>query len=79
MLVVELRNTLIEWKVPEELYSIMLGGLPNEKLCLTENPENKWEVYYSERGRKTGLKIFNSEEEACEYFLKKLSRYRQDL
>lgn len=28
-----------------------------------------WEVYYSERGRKNSLRQFETEEEACNYFL----------
>ena len=31
-----------------------------------------WSVYYSERGLESGLKLFASEEEACEYLLKLL-------
>ncbi|MBF0776804.1 hypothetical protein BVE84_09380 [Streptococcus azizii] len=77
MTVTELKQTLLEWEIPENLYSIMVGGLPNERLCLMKNSEEIWEIYYSERGRKSGLKLFESEEEACEYFLKKMSRYKQ--
>ncbi len=64
---------LNEFRVPEDLYSIRVGGLPNEKLCIVK--EDKWQIYYSERGRKTGLKEFKSESEACEYFLEKMKRY----
>lgn len=59
--------------IPEDLYSIMTGGLPNEKLCIVK--EDKWQVYYSERGRKSGLKTFETEAEACEYFFRKIKRY----
>ena len=59
--------------VPEDLYSIMIGGLPNEKMCIVK--EGNWQVYYSERGNKVGLKLFETETEACEYFLRKLKRY----
>ena len=31
-----------------------------------------WEVYYSERGNKNELVVFRTEEEACEYFLRRL-------
>lgn len=37
--------------------------------------EDKWKVYYSERGSKNGLKTFETETEACEYFLRKMKRY----
>ena len=53
----------------------MKGGLPNEALCITN--DEKWEVYYSERGRKSGLREFQNEEDACEYFLEKVKRYAQ--
>ena len=78
MKVTELQNILQSWKVSDQLYSIMIGGLPNEKLCLVQLSEKEWEVYYSERGKKTGIKVFSSEDEACEYFLQKMARYRQD-
>ena len=76
MTIMELKRILLEWEVQENLYSIMVGGLPNERLCLVKNSDKKWEIYYSERGRKSGLKLFESEEEACEYFLRKMSRYK---
>lgn len=62
-----------ELGIPEDLYSIMKGGLPNEKLCIVE--EKGWKVYYSERGRKSALKEFRTESEACIYFLDKIKRY----
>lgn len=51
----------------------MIGGLPNEKLCIVR--QETWQVYYSERGHKVGLKEFQSEAEDCEYFWKKIKRY----
>lgn len=44
---------------------------PNESHCIREN-NGEWEVYYSERGQKTGLAKFISESAACEYLLKKI-------
>lgn len=35
--------------------------------CMEEK-NNKWEVYYTERGSKFHVKEFSSETEACEYF-----------
>ena len=52
------------------------SGLPNEAHCLGKNGDI-WEVYYSERGRKTGLKTFNTEEEACIYFFDWLIKTRR--
>ncbi|OLP67052.1 hypothetical protein BACPU_04110 [Bacillus pumilus] len=70
----ELEQKLIEINVPDYVYSILKGGLPNEQYCLAKDGAN-WEVYYSERGNKTGLKIFEDEETACEYFYKKVAKY----
>lgn len=63
---IELKQRLIDENVPAQEYSLE-GGLPNEACCLAQN-EGKWEVYYSERGTKTSLKVFDKEEEACDYF-----------
>lgn len=62
----ELRKRLNDERIPRAEYSLD-GGLPNEACCLAQNG-NKWEIYYSERGKKTGLKVFASEEAACDYF-----------
>lgn len=62
----ELRARLLAENISQDLYSLD-GGLPGEKLCLS-NTGNKWQVYYSERGLKTGLKEFDSEHDACDHF-----------
>ena len=69
----ELKSKLDEMGVSQDLYSIMIGGLPNERLCIVK--DEKWQVYYSERGKKVGQKFFETEEEACDYFLEKMKRY----
>jgi hypothetical protein len=62
----ELENKLKENNVISQSYSLT-GGLPNEAYCLQEI--NKiWNVYYSETGLKSGLRKFNNEEDACNYF-----------
>lgn len=61
----ELKLKLIENGVPDDMYSLE-GGHPNEAYCLNKNGP-VWEVYYSERGIKTGLRQFESEEQACDY------------
>lgn len=66
----ELRQRLLTENVPERYYSLE-GGLPDERYCLAKT-KHGWEVYYSERGEKAGLKQFNSEHEACEYFYQRL-------
>ena len=72
MTVAQLEKELEMMEIPNELYSIMVGGLPNEKLCLVK--EDTWQVYYSERGNKSGLKVFKTESEACEFSLRKMQR-----
>ena len=62
----ELKARLIEKRIPTEYYSLD-GGYPNEAYCIG-NTKNKWEVYYSERGNKSSLKMFDAEEDACNYF-----------
>lgn len=73
MTVNELKKRLDKIGVSQDLYSIMVGGLPNERLCIVKT--EMWEVYYSERGKKVGKRFFETEEEACEYFYGKLKRY----
>jgi hypothetical protein len=62
----ELQQKLIRSGVPDDMYRLN-GGLPNEAYCL-DKYNNFWEVYYSEKGIKSGLRQFKSEEEACDYF-----------
>lgn len=62
----ELAAKLSNSGVPNEAYSLN-GGLPNEAYCI-EKSDCKWHVYYSERGSRTDLKIFDSEQEVCNYF-----------
>lgn len=69
----ELEEKLDALAIPKDMYSIMEGGLPNEKFCIVQ--EENWQVYYSERGCKTGLQEFESEESACEYFFEELKPY----
>jgi len=57
-------------KIPKGSYSFNVE-LPNEALCIFGRGE-EWEVYYSERGKKTNLVTFKIESEACEYFYKHL-------
>ena len=78
MTIDELKIDLEKYSISNDLYAIMNKTLPNEKLCLTEE-EGKWKVYYSERGHKTGLKTFDTESEACEYFRRKIIRHSERL
>jgi hypothetical protein len=48
------------------------GGLPNERYTLDQSGA-KWSVYYSERGLRSGERVFESEDEACRYLLELLT------
>ena len=74
MTIKELQSRLIEMNIPEDMYSIMVGGYPNEAFCLVKT-DNGWEVYYSERGHKSSAREFASESEACDYLERKLKKY----
>lgn len=74
MTINELEKKLNEIGVSQDLYSIMVGGLPNERLCIVKG--DMWQVYYSERGKRVGQKVFEKEEDACEYFYRKLKDQR---
>ena len=45
------------------------GGLPSEQYVLSPEGGNRWSVYYSERGNRTSLRIFNEESDALEHLL----------
>lgn len=62
----ELSQKLIKQDILSNSYSLE-GGLPNEALCLGHEGST-WEVYYSQRGVKSDLKLFQEEESACDYF-----------
>lgn len=72
-----LKSKLYKTEIPCDSYELH-GGLPNERFCISKNGTD-WEVYYSERGSKSGLRVFSTESTACEYFyemmLKTFSRY----
>jgi hypothetical protein len=72
MTVAELQKLLDAINVPKDAYSFS-GGLPNECLCLNKTMFT-WEVYYSERGKKSGLLTFFSEDEACRNFYFQIKR-----
>ena len=64
----ELAKLLRDERFNPQTYSLD-GGLPFERYCLCGSG-GAWQVYYSERGEKTGLRTFDSEAAACDYFLK---------
>lgn len=65
----ELENILINSHIRSDSYSLL--GIPqNEALILEPSTGNGWRVYYCERGLRSREKVFLSENDACEYFLK---------
>ncbi|GAB2551744.1 hypothetical protein GCM10027085_48920 [Spirosoma aerophilum] len=54
--------------MPKDMYSLT-GGLPNEAYCLQQTSQGR-EVYYGERGIKSGLAFFPDEETACSYLFR---------
>lgn len=68
----QLENLLLANGVHRELYSLN-GGLPNEAYCI-EKENERWQVYYSERGIKTNIGYFANEEDACDCLLKEIKK-----
>lgn len=66
----ELKQRLIDENISQYYYSFD-KEYPNEAFCIIKK-DAIWQVYYSEKGNKTGLKEFFSEEEACDYFYDEL-------
>jgi len=78
MTISELHNRLNESGINHDQY--FLHGLfgskdDNDKIALTIKKVQygiEYETYYKERGEKHSIRIFNTENEACEYVYKKL-------
>lgn len=79
MRIIELKRRLEEARIPPIIYALD-GGLPSEKHCINKVPGiNTWEVYYSERGVKSDLIRFTTEDEACDYFYNWILRIAQNM
>lgn len=65
-----LKKALLDHNIPQDAYSLA-GGFPNEAYCI-ERHDDKWHVYYSERGRKNTIGIFSTENDACKCLLSEL-------
>lgn len=70
----ELRIWLEANEVPKEDYSLN-GGMPENALCIDREANGRWLIYYSERGGRQGLKIYTTEEHACDDFKTYVKRY----
>ena len=42
---------------------------------IRETEEGRWEVYYSERGETSNLRVFDEEETACNYFISEIHKF----
>jgi hypothetical protein len=51
----------------------LAGGLLDDTVTLNRTVDG-WEVYYSERGQKSNVRSFATEDEACRHFLAFISR-----
>ena len=72
----ELNELLLVKNVPQDLYSLE-GGLPSESYCI-EKTEDKWHLYYSERGVKETINYYDTEEEVVDAFLSEIDKYIYD-
>jgi TRAP-type uncharacterized transport system substrate-binding protein len=63
----ELRRALNQAEIRSDVYSLDDGYVENT-LCLGAN-NSTWEVYFCERGERSGLRSFATEAEACEHML----------
>ena len=52
---------------------VALGGRADLAWCVESTGEGKWEVFWYERGNKTGLACLNTESEACFQLLGRLT------
>jgi hypothetical protein len=68
----ELAAALEIMGIKSEMYSLE-GGHPNDKPCLDYVGHKGWTVYYSERGSEWDPQFFKTEDEACQYFLTRLT------
>ena len=63
----ELRGKLEYLGIPKTVYSFHGDGIGE---CFVIVHEAKgWLVYYSERGQRNGVNIFDTENEACDFLL----------
>jgi len=83
MTIPELNIKLKELEIPETRYYLHgLYGSTNDddKLSLIIRKGTysvEYEVYFKERGEKHSTRIFTSEDEACQYFYKRLKENKE--
>jgi hypothetical protein len=69
MTTAQLKQKLIDMEISPVVYSLD-GDFPNDAFVLSKN-ETNWSIYYAERGLKMNEIFFETENEACDYFIKK--------
>jgi hypothetical protein len=69
----ELEKKLEENKIREDVYSLY-GAEHDGRKVIKSLPNGKWQVFFSERGNKLGLREFDCESDACLHLLKSLLR-----
>jgi len=69
----ELEYRLKKAGVPNDCYCLK-GGFPIESYVLAKSNIG-WEVYYSEKGLKSGKKSFITEDDACAYLYNLVIKY----
>ena len=68
MTIKDLEDELKSFHIRKDCYSLS-GNPEDETLVLEPSTGNGWRIYYSERGLRTGEKVYTTESEACESFL----------
>ncbi|MBQ0753637.1 MAG: hypothetical protein KBT87_06300 [Gammaproteobacteria bacterium] len=63
----DLREILIKENFKPSAYSLN-DAIKDEALCLRKD-DRGWYVFYSERGLQTAKQYFESESDACEFFV----------
>lgn len=73
----ELKKRLDREGVKPVYYS--LNGINDfqDDIDVLEKKDKKWTYYHYERGEKFDLKYFDTEDEACEYIFRLLTKYPQ--
>jgi hypothetical protein len=69
-----LRYRLEQERIIHRAYSLF-GLLDDDNRFILDKEQDKWVVYYFERGERIDQKTFEAEEEACQYFLNWILRY----
>lgn len=69
----EIIQALLQQNLPTDVVSFE-EEYPSEKFVIHFNGSD-WEVYYAERGKKSGLITFATEAEACAYIFEEILHY----